>query len=153
MSTAVEWEREHAEILKEMADALAENDPYLAAEILNRIAPLPEGENVRSKERGGYGLDVDHTLEVIDPATGKLHNPDGPAVIKRDGTRKWYKSGLQHNSSAPAVIKPNGELRYYYLGTKCKTAAELDDTVKRAREWAQKSHNARNPQGTTKPAA
>lgn len=144
MSTAVEWEREHADTLKEMADALSNDDPYLAAEILNRLAPYPEGENVHTKERDGYGLQYNHKLEVIDPATGQLHNPDGPAVVKSDGTRKWYKSGMQHNSSAPAVIKPNGELRYFYLGTKCKNAAELDDTVRRARDWAAKSKNVRN---------
>jgi len=139
MSTATEWERQHADLLQQIADALANDDPYSAAEILNQIAPAPEGDNVHTHERNAYGLHVNHRLEVHDPKTGQLDNPDGPAVIKSDGTRMWYKAGMQHNSRGPAVIKPNGELRYFYLGTKYKTAAELDDTVRRAREWAEKA--------------
>ena len=139
MSTAVEWEREHADALKEIANALVNKDPYLAAELLNQLAPFPVGENVHSKERDGYGLQYNHKLEVKDPTTGQLHNEHGPAVVESDGTRLWYKMGMQHNASGPAVIKPNGELRYYYLGTKCKNAAELDDTVRRAKEWAAKT--------------
>lgn len=145
MGTAVEWELEHAQTLQEIADAMADDDPYLAAELLNRIAPFPEGENVHTKEKGGsYGLQFNHKLEVTDPGTGQLHNPDGPAVVKSDGARQWYKAGMQHRSDGPAVIKPNGELRYFYLGTKCKSAADLDDTVKRAAEWSNNSRNVRN---------
>lgn len=144
MGKALEWEREHADLLKRIADALADNDPYLAGEILNRVAPQPVGANVRTKERNGYGLESDHKIAVIDPLSQKLDNADGPAVVKSDGTRKWYKAGMQHNASGPAVIKANGELRYYYLGKKCKNAAALDDTVRRAEEWAKKSQNMRN---------
>ncbi len=145
MSTAVEWEREHAQALQEIKDALAGSDPYLAGELLDALIPAPEGENVHTKEREtGHGLQFDHVIEVIDPVTGQLDNADGPAVVKSDGTRKWYKAGLQHNENGPAVIKPNGELRYFYLGTKYKNAAALDEVVKRARDFAEKSQNARN---------
>jgi len=143
MGTAVEWEREHAEDLQAIKDAVANKDPYLAIEILNRIAPVHEGDDVREPANAGEAIH-NRVLEVVDPATGRLHNEYGPAVVKADGTRKWYRKGMQHNASGPAVIKANGELKYYYLGTKCKNAEDLDDIVRRAQEHAQRSKNLRN---------
>ena len=148
MSTAVQWERDHAEVLKEIADALADKDPFLAAEILDRIAPSPDGEDLHTRRKK-----FNREVEIIDPVTGQLHNADGPAVVKSDGTRMWYKTGLQHNASGPAVIKPNGDLRYYYLGTKCKDAADLDEIVKKAKEWAAKTQNVRNTQSPKTPTS
>lgn len=139
MSTAVEWERENEPALKEIKAALADSDPYLAAEILDRLAPSPDGDTLHAREKR-----FNREVEIIDPETGQLHNADGPAVVRSDGTRLWYVKGLQHNASGPAVIKPNGDLRYYYHGTKCKNAEALDDTVKRAKEWAAKSKHVRN---------
>lgn len=139
MSTAVEWERENEPTLKEIKAALADSDPYLAAEVLDHLAPSPDGDTLHAREKR-----FNREVEIIDPTTGQLHNADGPAVVRSDGTRLWYFKGLQHNASGPAVIKPNGDLRYYYHGTKCNNAEVLDDTVKRAKEWAAKSKNVRN---------
>lgn len=143
MTTAVEWEAEHKAQLDAMAQAVAEKDTRLAEDLLARIAPLPEGDNVveRTKTKGDIIWDE---FEVIDPKTGKRSNADGPARVKADGTRMWYFNGLQHNEHGPAVIRANGQVEYYYLGTKCKSAQDLDATVGRARAHAQKSKTWRD---------
>lgn len=34
---------------------------------------------------------------------GIYHRLDGPAIIKLDGTKIWYKNGLRHRLNGPAV--------------------------------------------------
>jgi hypothetical protein len=43
----------------------------------------------------------------------KLHNPNGPAVIKPDGTLEYYINGDRHRENGPAVIYPDGSIMYY----------------------------------------
>lgn len=149
MGTAVEWERDHQELLKQMAEAVAHKDPYLAEEIMERLAPYPEGDNVREPERIDQHTKRIREVEVIDPVSGQLDNPNGPALVKGDGTRMWYRRGMQHNASGPAVIKLNGEVAYYYFGVKCKNAEALDETVRKAEEHAKKSAHWKNAQSTS----
>jgi len=143
MTTAVEWERNHAGNLKAMAEAMAENDPYLADEILNKIVPYPEGENVHV-ESSTDNTQAGRLVEVFDPVSNRIDNPNGPAVIEGNGTRKWFRAGLKHNASGPAVIKLTGEIKYYYLGTQCKTAAELDEIVAKAERHYENSTHIHN---------
>lgn len=139
MASAVEWETDHALDIRDIKAAIKNKDPYLAVEILNRIAPAMD-EHEHAIEPETAGDDPQKTvLELKNPASGQLHSTEGPALVKGDGTRFWYFNGMLHNPQGPAVIKANGELQYYYLGTKCKTAEELDDTVRRAQERAQKA--------------
>ena len=145
MGSATDWERDNEANLHAIAEAMANNDPFLAEEILERIAPHPTGENVRIKEMALASLSS-REVEVIDPRTGKLDNPYGPAVIKNNGTRKWYTAGMLHNESGPAVVKLSGEVEYYYLDTRCKSAAELDAIVEKARKHAARTSHVRTSQ-------
>lgn len=135
MGTAVEWERENESALNDVKAAIANNDPYLAIEILNRIAPAHDGEHAVEPESAGDAL-YKSVFEAYHPKTMQLHCTHGPALVKGDGSRYWYFNGMLHNPSGPAKIKPNGDLSYYYLGTKCKTAEDLDDMVRRANKHA-----------------
>jgi len=144
MTTAVEWERENAADLKAMAEALAENDRYLAEEILNKIAPYPEGENVQTSKPTNDAY-FHRLAKFIDPETGRVDNPNGPAIVEGDGTRKWYRADMLHNSHGPAKIKPNGKLSYYYMGKRCKSAEDLDEVVAIAKRHNEKSKHVRNP--------
>jgi len=45
---------------------------------------------------------------------GKLHNPNGPAVIYPDGYKAYWINGKRHNPNGPAVIFANG-LKWYYI--------------------------------------
>lgn len=46
-----------------------------------------------------------------------LHNDNGPAVIKPDGTKYWYRNGKLHNDNGPAVIRTT-ENEYWNNGIK-----------------------------------
>ena len=49
-------------------------------------------------------------------ADGKLHNPDGPAVIYPDGDKAYYINGHLHNENGPAIIRPDGGKSYCING-------------------------------------
>lgn len=51
-------------------------------------------------------------------SSGKLHYVDGPAVVKKDGTREFWHEGKLHCRSGPAVIRPDGQEEYYINGVK-----------------------------------
>ncbi|PCI42317.1 MAG: hypothetical protein COB46_00830 [Rhodospirillaceae bacterium] len=145
MNTATIWEQKHRQDLTAMAEAIQDKDTYLAEEILNTIAPRPEGENVQE------GKNLEHRksgrqAKVVDPITGRIDNPHGVAVVEADGTRKWYRANMLHNAHGPAIIKPNGKLSYYHFGTRCKSAAALDavtQSTKRHNDNATDYHNSK----------
>jgi len=143
--TAAEWVREHQGFLTILSSAAKENDVFTVEDTLERIAPAPhpDADNVRVRERMAGDVAVVE-YEVYDPRTKKLGNADGPAVVKADGTRKWYLSGMLHNAAGPAVLRPNGDMEFFYLGTKYDDAEDLDATVARARKHAERSKNFRN---------
>ena len=143
MGTAQEWEKENTKHLKEIKDAMENNDPFLAVEIRNIIAPSPKGENVKEPKSFVDSL-MDRILEVIDPVTGLLDNPHGPAVIEGDGTRKWYRRGMLHNPAGPAILQADGTVAYYYLDEFCETAKDLDEIVEGAKKHEQRSVTWRN---------
>ena len=47
---------------------------------------------------------------------GKLHNPDGPAVAWASGHEEHWFNGKRHNAHGPAVIYANGHKEYYING-------------------------------------
>jgi len=47
---------------------------------------------------------------------GRRHRVDGPAVVKSDGTRMWYRDGLCHRVNGPAVERANGTREWYQDG-------------------------------------
>ena len=60
---------------------------------------------------------------ILENETGKfffvndiLHRTDGPAIIRKDGTQKYYNNGKLHRTDGPAVIDANGTQKYYNNG-------------------------------------
>jgi len=47
---------------------------------------------------------------------GKLHRENGPAVVKPDGTIKYYINNQLHRDNGPAVIRPDGQQIWYCRG-------------------------------------
>lgn len=47
-----------------------------------------------------------------------LHRLDGPAIIWKDGTQKWYYLGEVHSIAGPAVIKNDGTVEYWIRNNK-----------------------------------
>jgi hypothetical protein len=46
-----------------------------------------------------------------------LHRENGPAVIKMNGTKKWFRNNLLHREDGPAIETPDG-YKYYYRNHK-----------------------------------
>jgi len=44
---------------------------------------------------------------------GQVHRDDGPAVIRKDGTKEWYQHNLLHRDNGPAVENPDGTLEWF----------------------------------------
>lgn len=85
------------------------------------------------------------TTNVHKMDVAKLHNDNGPAYIKVDGTVRteiWYRRGLKHRNDGPAVvIYTNGDtikhmawwlndIRYNYVDDFLKHNNELSDEEK-----------------------
>ena len=54
-----------------------------------------------------------------------VHNPYGPAIIYRDGTKVYLIESKYHRLDGPARILPNGE-GAYYINNKCLTKQEFE---------------------------
>lgn len=57
---------------------------------------------------------VDTDGNIFYCKNGKRHREDGPAIVYKCGTRKWYVNGKFHNECGPAIIWDGGD-EYYYL--------------------------------------
>ena len=47
---------------------------------------------------------------------GTLHRVDGPAVIKKDGTKMWYYNGIRHRADGPAITTVNKSQEWHVNG-------------------------------------
>jgi hypothetical protein len=65
---------------------------------------------------------------------GKLHNPNGPAAIYANGYRSHWIHGKLHNSNGPAVIWGHGQHKEYYINGEKLNKAEF--TAWRAEQTA-----------------
>lgn len=60
--------------------------------------------------------DLEGSLIFCDPIFKNPHNPDGPAIIKADGTKYWYNNGQLHREDGPAIQWADGTFSYYLAG-------------------------------------
>ena len=77
------------------------------------------------KETLTVKTDENGTTEYLN-ASGQLHNPNGPAIIRADGYKWHYINGKLHNENGPAVVHADGYKSYYINGeelTKAKFTA------------------------------
>ena len=49
-------------------------------------------------------------------AIGRLHNPNGPAMVGADGSKYHYINGKLHNPDGPAVAWPSGHEEHWFNG-------------------------------------
>jgi hypothetical protein len=47
---------------------------------------------------------------------GQLHREDGPAVIYKDGSRRWYQNDQLHRTDGPAVEDLDGYRAWHFKG-------------------------------------
>lgn len=75
----------------------------------------------------------DGTTEYRDSHTGELHRLDGPARIRTDGAKEWYRRNKLHREDGPAIERPNGAQMWYQNGL----LHRLDGP---AIEWSESDH-------------
>jgi hypothetical protein len=61
-------------------------------------------------------VDKEGTVRYYKPGTNIFHRKDGPAILWRDGTQKWYIDGKLHREDGPASINPDVLQRWYQKG-------------------------------------
>jgi hypothetical protein len=45
------------------------------------------------------------------------HRDDyNPTIIRKNGTKEWFKLGMRHRFNGPALIYPNGDYEYFHMG-------------------------------------
>ncbi|HEV56772.1 MAG TPA: hypothetical protein ENN87_04655 [Phycisphaerales bacterium] len=47
---------------------------------------------------------------------GQLHRTDGPAIVRRDGGREWYRKGHRHRDDGPAIEWADGRREWFRHG-------------------------------------
>jgi hypothetical protein len=62
---------------------------------------LPVDSDDTWKTIDGFGTKYWHTNGIDKP-----HRIDGPAIIKKDGSKYWYRDGNLHREDGPAIITP-----------------------------------------------
>ena len=64
-----------------------------------------------------YHIDVDHNgTRRYRNSADLLHRDEGPAIVYKDGSEKWYQNGELHCTTGPAVIWAYGDLEWWQNG-------------------------------------
>jgi len=63
-----------------------------------------------------------HGTVTYSNASGELHNPNGPAVVRADGSKSYYINGELHNENGPAITQADGYSFYYINGERLSEA-------------------------------
>lgn len=61
------------------------------------------------------------STEYREPRTYKLHNPNGPAIERSNGSLDYYINGKRHREDGPAKVRPNGRIEWWTDGFLVKT--------------------------------
>jgi hypothetical protein len=60
----------------------------------------------------------------------QFHNPNGPAIERQGGTKRWYTNGLRHRLDGPAIEYADGTKRWgvndKFIGNSRKGFTEED---------------------------
>jgi hypothetical protein len=71
---------------------------------LGNVPKLPNGRHVLA---GNVHIYVHN---------GKKHRDNGPAEIRPDGYKAWFRDGVKHRKGGPAVSYPDGTIEYWENG-------------------------------------
>lgn len=60
---------------------------------------------------------------------GQKHKEDGPAIVRKDGSKEWWQNGLLHRANGPAITDKHGQKKYYYQGQHFKHQSTFDNHI------------------------
>jgi hypothetical protein len=75
-------------------------------------------ESIESRTAGQTHGSVDEVNGSISWALpdGTLHREDGPALIHKNGTEKWFRYGVLHRADGPAIRTANKSEEWHFNG-------------------------------------
>ena len=65
----------------------------------------------------------------------QTHNENGPALIYKNGTKKWYKNGLLHRDDGPAIEWSDGDKSWYFEGKLHRKGGPAIDRENGSKSW------------------
>ena len=68
-------------------------------------------------------------------AAGQLRREEGPAIVYKDGTEKWYQNGVLHREEGPAIIYSNGTKIWFKQGKRHRTDGPAAEYYNGAVNW------------------
>lgn len=71
-------------------------------------------------------------------SAGELHRLDGPAVLRVNGVRSWYKNNVRHRIDGPAIEFPDGDAGWYINGICLYEEEQFNEYVKKMKLGQQK---------------
>jgi hypothetical protein len=74
---------------------------------------------------------------------GRLHRSDGPAIERHNGDKKWYKNGQLHRSDGPAIERHNGDKEWYKNGQLHRSNGPAIERHNGDKEWYKKGRKHR----------
>lgn len=98
---------------------IPDDDTIIKSNGLIKNLKLPNKENVNSLHRNIYNQILSGKIAMwVVNSDGLLHNDnDEPAVIAKNGTKKWFKNGLLHrDNDLPAIIDFDGTKKWFLDG-------------------------------------
>lgn len=66
---------------------------------------------------------------------GMLHRDGGPAFIRPDGYKAWFRDGFCHRADGPAVEHPDGTREWYRNGRKHREDGPAVKNAGGSQEW------------------
>lgn len=63
------------------------------------------------------------------------HREDGPAIITRDGSKKWYIDGKLHRENGPAIEWSSGKVEWHINGELHNKYGPAIETIDGDQEW------------------
>jgi hypothetical protein len=79
-------------------------------------------------------------------AEGRLHREDGPALVHKNGSVKWYRHGRRHRLGAPACVYVNGTRKWYEDGLRHRDGGPAATYPDGRRIWFERGVEVRREQ-------
>ena len=64
-----------------------------------------------------------------------LHRLDGPAVIRKNGTKEWYNNGMLHRTDGPAITTSEGGKAWWVNDKKHRTDGPAIEEADGTKYW------------------
>lgn len=73
------------------------------------------------------GSSPDFTKRIVPVSV--MRQGEGTSILYSDGTQIWLQGGSYHRTDGPAVLKKNGEKKYFLNGKACPDYVKTDEDL------------------------